>query len=353
MKTFIRVSVFSMLLVLFSSCNEQKKTALPNDSISNSATSSTKKTLTELADFDPYYIETNDTTSKYGPSSITRNIIEDRNGNIWLANWEGIVMYNGSSFTNFTNKEGLRRFRAFSVLEDSKGNIWFGTIGTGVYVYNGKSFTNITTNDGLANNSVTCIYEDKAGNIWFCTQGGASCYNGNSFRNFTTKEGLTDNDINSIIEDSKGIFWFGTRGDACYYNGITFINFGTEDGLTFKNVRSIIEDKKGNIWLGGNDGLWRYNGSSFSNFAKNFVGYIYEDTKENIWTSSIGDSYRDWLLLRYNESTLLNKNTKPTTIKKQIGQLFGVLEDSKGNIWFGTERGACIYNGTLFNCFSE
>ncbi len=33
---------------------------------------------------------TNDTVTSYGPNRITRNIIQDRKGNIWIAAFDGI-----------------------------------------------------------------------------------------------------------------------------------------------------------------------------------------------------------------------------------------------------------------------
>jgi ligand-binding sensor domain-containing protein len=45
----------------------------------------------------------------------------------------------------------------FSILEDRKGNFWFGTYGSGAYYYDGKSFQNFTTRDGLANNRL-CLF---------------------------------------------------------------------------------------------------------------------------------------------------------------------------------------------------
>ena len=140
----------------------------------------------------------------YVPSSITRTIKLDSKENIWMASWEGVIKYDGISFTNMTNEVSLSQF--FSILEDRKGNFWFGSIGSGVYYYDGKTFQNFTTEEGLVNNNVTHIYEDKAGNIWFGTQGGVSCFDGTSFRNYTMKDGLSNNDVNTIIEDKTGKF---------------------------------------------------------------------------------------------------------------------------------------------------
>jgi ligand-binding sensor domain-containing protein len=81
--------------------------------------------------------KTNAYTSQ-GPNTITRNIIQDRKGNIWIAAFDGIFRYDGKSFINITSKVSSARF--FSVLEDRKGNLWFGSIGSGVYYYDGRSF---------------------------------------------------------------------------------------------------------------------------------------------------------------------------------------------------------------------
>ncbi|MCB0588537.1 MAG: hypothetical protein KDD06_24810 [Phaeodactylibacter sp.] len=345
---FLPLFLFLFSFAYLNSCNGQKGTGLSKGNINQP-----KQSEFKLPDNDPYFVESKAITSSYGPSSITRNIMQDVKGNLWFATWEGIIRYDGNTFTNFTNKEGLRRFHAFAALEDSKGNLWFGTVGAGVYRYDGKSFTNFTTKEGLTNDRATYIYEDKTGNIWFGTEGGASRYDGRSFRNFTTKEGLADNDVNAIIQDKAGKFWFGARGHACLYDGKTFTEVTNGIGVPFENVRSIIEDKQGNIWLGGNDGLWRFDGSSFTNFTTDFVGYIYEDSKGNIWTSTEGADTHNWVLSRYDELSLSYGKATPTQIQPQAGMLFGILEDTNGNIWFGALNGVCRYDGKSFNYFKD
>ena len=315
--------------------------------------------------------ETKEVITSHGPERITRNIIQDRKGNIWIAAFDGIFRYDGKSFTNITSKVSSARF--FSVLEDKKGNFWFASIGSGVYYYDGKSFQNFTTKEGLLNNGVTTIYEDRTGNIWFGTADGASRYDGKSFRNFKMKEGASrpdsahasiyqkrlpegswmHNDVNSIIEDKTGKLWFGTRGYAAVYDGKAFTTITNKDGKSFANVRSIIKDKKGNIWLGGYDGLWRYDGSTFANFTQKFVGYIIEDKKGNIWTSSESVNTQGWALSRYDVKTLSNNKPTVTEIKSGERMIFGILEAKDGSIWFGTLNGVHRYNGKTFEDFKS
>jgi ligand-binding sensor domain-containing protein len=320
--------------------------------------------------------ENKEVITSHGPKAITRNIIQDRKGNIWMASWEGIFRYDRKSFTNITSRVSAARF--FSVLEDSKGNLWFGSIGSGVYYYDGKSFQNFTIRDGLLNNDVGSIYEDKKGNIWFGVFGGASRYDGKSFQNYIINGDAMNEDrtgktfpdrppyeVNSIIEDKTGRFWFATRGNTFVYDGKTFTVFTHED-KPFKNVRSVIEDKKGNIWLGGPDGLWRYDGSTFTNFTQKFVGYIIEDKKGNIWASSErGNSQvlalprydgkpfsnQGWTLSRYDGKSLSDKKPTVTEIANEP-MLFGILESNDGNIWFGALDGVYRYDGTTITSFN-
>jgi ligand-binding sensor domain-containing protein len=311
--------------------------------------------------------------SANGPNAIVRNIEQDRNGNIWIASFEGIFRYDGKSFTNITSEVSSARF--FSVLEDRKGNLWFGSIGSGVLYYDGKSFQNFTTRDGLLNNEIGCIYEDRAGNIWLGANGGVSRYDGKSFRNyFVNGDSMVEdrtgktfpdftrppNEVTSIIEDKTGKLWFGTRGRTFVYDprldeqGKAFTVL-THDGKPFTNVRTIIEDKKGGIWLGGNDGLWRLAGDAFTDFKQKFVGHIYEDKKGNIWISSedIGGK-KTWTLSRYDEKSLSNKNaTIPEIIRAGEGMIFGILEANDGSIWFGTLGGVVRYDGKIFTVFKR
>jgi ligand-binding sensor domain-containing protein len=339
-------------------------------------------------------VKTKDVSTFQGPNGIVRTIKQDRKGNIWITSWEGVFKYDGKSFTNITSKVSSARF--FSVLEDRKGNFWFASIGSGVYYYDGKSFRNFTTRDGLAGNEVTNIYEDKTGAVWFGTGNGASRYDarlndevgqGKFFRNLKMNQATTvteadsvyngpsvdtaadsvhisfyqqplpvahwtHNDVNSIIEDKTGKFWFGTRGYATIYDGKTFTTITNKDGKPFTNVRSIIKDKKGNMWLGGADGLWRYDGSTFTNFTHKFVGYIYEDKKGNIWTSSENANTPAWALSRYDEKSLKDKKPTVTEITNKP-MIFGILEDDKGNIWFGALDGVYRYDGKTITDFKS
>lgn len=293
--------------------------------------------------------ETKGVIALHGPTTSVRTIIQDKKGNIWLASNEGILRYDGKSFINITNNLSSDRF--LSAIEDSNGNFWFGTSGSGVYYYNGKTFQHFTTKEGLIGNSVFEIYADKTGDIWFGTTGGVSRYDGKYFRNYTTKEGLPNDGINSIVEDKTGKLWFGTSGGACVYDGKKFTVFRNKDGKSFSRVWSIIEDSKGNVWLSAGDGLWRYDGNLFTHFNMNSGLFVYEDKKGNIWNGASNGSGK-FALSRYAGKSLSNK--KPIVIEiTQSLNLFRILEVNDGSIWFGAFDGVYRYDGKTITDFKE
>jgi ligand-binding sensor domain-containing protein len=339
MKYSLIYAIF-LMLVFYTSCG-QNQTNPPQDNTGQGASGSQLK---ELA------------TSKV-PMSQVRNVKQARNGDILIASFLGVFRYDGTSFTNLTSKIISPRFSSFwDVLEDRKGNLWFGTRDSGVYRYDGTSWHHFTTKQGLASTyGATHIYEDKAGNIWFGTAGGLSRYDGKSFRNFTTKDGLSNNDLTTIMEDKTGKLWFGTRGEACFYDGKTFTTL-IHEGKAFNNVWSIIEDKKGNIWFGVNggraNGLWRYDGSTFTKVSQRGVYAIVEDKKGNIWTTGeVNPVGGVWALSRYDQKSLYNKKPTVTEVMSRGPALLGILEANDGSIWFGASDGVYRYDGKTITDF--
>ena len=358
---YAHVYALFLVFVFHTSCGGQNQTNVPQDNIKSSRGPSSKPQLKEnsAGELAVKLAE----TSKV-PVSMVRHVKQARNGDILIASFLGVFRYDGTSFTNLTSKISSPRFSSFwDVLEDRKGNLWLGTRDSGVYYFpsaslraGGESFQHFTTKDGLASNMALHIYEDKTGNIWF----GSIRYDGKSFRNLTTKDGFPSNSIRLLLEDKTGKLWFGAQGENMFvYDGKTFTVLKNKDGKAFNNVWSIIEDKKGNIWFGA-DGLWRYDpstslrvgGGTFTKVSQRGAYAIIQDKKGNIWTTGgVNPNGNVWALSLYDAKTLYNKNPTVTEIMSQSGMLLGILEDAKGNIWFGSGSGVYRYDGKTITDF--
>jgi ligand-binding sensor domain-containing protein len=356
---YILPFVLLLMSVLYTSCKQNQTYPPPPDIIR---------------------IETKDSVSFYGPTRMVRHVKQARNGDILIASYTGVWRYDGKLFTNITS--AIKSPSFWDVLEDRKGNLWFASKDSGIYCYpsaslstGGKYFLHYTTRQGLASNMALHIYEDRAGNIWF----GASRYDGKSFRNFTTKDGFPSNSIRLLLEDKTGKLWFGAQGEDMFVydarlngevgQGKTFTVLKNKDGKTFTNVWGITEDRKGNIWFGAtiiedkrgdtsfvSQGLWRYDGSTYTKVSQKGAYGIIEDKNGNIWTTGADEPQgigQVWSLSRYDQKSLYNKKPTVTEIKSQSGMLLGILEDAKGNIWFGSGGGVYRYDGKTITDFKS
>ncbi len=255
-------------------------------------------------------------------------------------------------------EQGLPMSYITSLIQDSKGNIWFGTDGLGISKYDGVRIINYPLKEALAGSPVTSLTEDHKGNIWIGSNNGLTIFDGTGIFHFTEKEGLSSNRITSILEDNNGHFWLGTS-----YGGVskfepndlkngsgTITHFTTKEGLPHIGVNSIMQDRKGNIWIGSNIGVTRFDGKKFCLLrtvdgpGDNVVRPMLEDRKGNIW---IGGEKN---LTCFDGKTM----TRYTKREGLIGNtVHSCMEDENGNIWIGTVDGLCKFDGKNFTYFNE
>lgn len=125
------------------------------------------------------------------------------------------------------------------------------------------------------------------------------------------------------------------------YGQTTFIkHYGSKDGLPSNSCYFILQDKKGYIWVASDAGVSRFDGKVFENFsiddglADNQIIRLNEDRSGRIWFFSLNGQlsyFQNGVI--YNES-----NDKLLQLLKFNGVVTSFFEDSKGRIWFGTNK---------------
>ena len=106
----------------------------------------------------------------------------------------------------------------FSLMVAKDQTVWVGTWGGGVSHFDGTSWKNFTTKEGLAGNIVYSVAQDYNGEFWFGTNNGLSHYDGNTWETITRDHGLMDNGVYAIAAVENGQVWVGTR------NGVALIS---------------------------------------------------------------------------------------------------------------------------------
>ena len=265
-----------------------------------------------------------------------------------------------------------------SILEDSKGNIWFGSYNEGVCLLQNGKFQYFTTENGLSNNQVRNIYEDKNGVIWFECGEGLSTYDGQKMfiykqRNYaSTKQWkLSDSDLWFKGDETAGYNKLEGNPGVYQYDGkkLSYRTLPVKTKLGQENHYSIstnfVRSKNGAVWFGTYGALIGYNGSDFKIIDNEYLGFtaktgglhirsIMEDSKGNLWIGNNGIG-----VLKYDEKKVVNfteqqKLKKEDTKGNSLERVFSIGEDFSGNIWFGTvEFGAWRYDGNSVKNFTK
>lgn len=259
-----------------------------------------------------------------------------------------------------------------AILQDNKGNYWFGSHNEGVSFYNGKYFEYFTTNEGLSDNQIRSIQEDKNGKIWFGTTKGVSMYDKGTFTNYLTKTKEPKYDWNK----TNGDLWFyaGEEGGINRFDGknMNYLSFPKPKNEILNNsygVTDISKEQDGKVWIATYAALFNYDGKMLTIFDHKtlnellHIRSVLADSKGRIW---IGNNGIGVILKKGDSITHFSKeqgklipmnefeaNTKTQQFAKNTGlqSVFAIEEDSEGNIWFGDrDSGAWKYDGkTLTN----
>ncbi len=316
-------------------------------------------------------VEIKNQTEQKKAEQIGQYVVEtfqDSKGNLWFGTLEkGVAKFDGKELIYLTTKNGLPSNRITNVIEDNLGNLWFGT-GSGISKFDGKTFTNYSEKNGLCSNMVSYLFIDSKGVFWIGTWSGVCKFNGTQFENFSVPYPKVETKINqdtkdwitSITEDSKGNIWFGRDGyGATKFDGNTFVHFTTKEGLNSNNVQSIIEDEKQNIWIGtrvsekdNSDTNKRFGSGGLNKYDG--IKFIHFPKNKGLSKSDVFTIYQDnsndlWVSTTSN-GVYKYSNNKFVNYKVPTSTM-SFLKDKKGNIWLGGKGG--LYkidkNGTIKN----
>ncbi len=285
--------------------------------------------------------------------SVVYDIIQDREGYIWLTTGYGLNKFDGLVFQHFFEDHGLRHSQTNTVYEGKDGRIWVGTV-KGVQFILGDSVFSEPKLAGLEQHSVTSIFEDSEGGFWFGTGDSGVWYfnHEQEVKTYTTSDGLIGNEIRDIIQTSDGAIWFGTRDGLTKLQGEKFISFTMEDGLPENRIRDLELDPYDNkwLWIATRNGLAKFSDTNFQNYSKSH-GLVNTRIRDITWHQN-GDL---WLATEEGVSRFRNGEFKNYSQNEGFTAniTYSAFTDREGNIWFGTlGSGASVFLGGYFENYN-
>lgn len=279
-----------------------------------------------------------------------QDIIQDRQGYLWIGSQNGMHRYDGNSFKSFVHNpldtNTISDDYIESLYEDRNGFIWVGTVGNGLSRFDPRTEKFSRYSKGIldpgsgAHTLIGSIAEDEEGNIWVASLSGLSKYDVKSkefkkYKHDPQDPNSISHDLATVLYNDRsgnfwigtGFYWFsGTEGGLNRYvpEKDHFIRYQHNpqdtNTLSHNSIWSIIEDQEGNFWVGsgGGNGLHLMDRTTGT-----FTRYPYNPNQPH---------------------QLSAPNTKALYKDSSVG-LRRIMEDQSGDLWLlGYDRGLSIYN---------
>jgi len=203
----------------------------------------------------------------------------------------------------YKTADGLARDEVLSIRRDSRGYLWFGTA-EGLSIFDGYQFTNFTTADGLPNSAVHDTLETRDGQYWVATHGGLCRFDpkpasGKHCVPYRFGEGVQSNRVNRLLERRDGSLWAGTEGGLWRLTRAGG-KFSAErvplpsGAGRIERVVGLAEDRGGTLWV-ASDKLFAIDAGGSITHLKGAEGLadvglldVIADVRGGVWAATTG-----------------------------------------------------------------
>jgi ligand-binding sensor domain-containing protein/signal transduction histidine kinase len=328
-------------------------------------------------------------TTEVGLShNVSRKIIQDKQGFIWIATQDGLNRYDGYTFRTYSHDPADPRSLSdndiYALKESREGRLLIGTAKGGLNLYHpdcdcfSAFLHDPADSTSLSSNFVFDVFEDGQGQIWVGTNRGLDKLvwvedNGKreaSFHHYKAKKGdsqsLIANGANAIAQDQQGRLWLASLQfglslldqDAENPEAARFQRFSptTEpqpQQLASGTVNQLYLDSHGDLWIGRCGGLSRIPAAELKKGNPRFVHYdlgsfpgydpqwfcirsIREDEAGGLWIADYY-AYHRYHRTRDSFETVDLRSLLITEQSENI--LYDLLPDRNGNLWLSSLLG--------------
>jgi len=282
--------------------------------------------------FTRYVHNPNDTLSLF--DNVIWAIHEDHKGTLWAAGRGSSLQYLDPAKDRFirwypsketeqllTQQEFLETdggnpfgFTITDIVEDLHGDLWMGTFFNGLVQFDDsrktlRSYKNKKYDPrSLGDNRVIFMYKDRQDIVWAATMNGLSKIHpyAGSFKSITTEDiGVGNGLVNSLLADSDGHVWLSANNQLAKHDPST----NTTQSYDLASV-SPIKNAQGSLPI------------------------IYKDSQGTIWYVS-----GKGLFTKASNETAFKSYLLDTSHLYSLN-VFAIVEDTSGRLWFGTSAGA-------------
>jgi diguanylate cyclase (GGDEF)-like protein len=281
------------------------------------------------------------------PIEWARDVLEDREGSIWIASLGVHRMLGRGELTTYDRRSGLPNAVIWCFLWDHDGRLLVGTdLGLAR-----STATGWETVPGTAGHQIRTVIEDADDTLWMAGSPAEVLRVGSDIRTYPVP-GRT---VFKLVRDADGALWAATRGAGLLRkaaNEDRFTTVAVPNGTSDETFRGVMIDSRGRVWATGehgiaclDHGIWRRY-TTRDGLAHNHAAYIAETASGDFLATyfeplgtvrfSIDDRAAMHIVDHLDTSRGLSAN-----------KIFLIGEDAHRRLWVGTGVGVDLVNGPL------
>ena len=282
------------------------------------------------------------------PSNIIMSLLAAHDGSLWIGTSKGLARLKDGNLTQYAELAGRYIFK---IIEDHEGTVWASgiTITAGRLCAIQNSGVHCDGDDGALGRGAFTLFEDSKGNLWAGVKDGLWRFRPGPPKFYPLAGEL--NGIQAIGEDVDGALLVGWNG------GIYRFSDGKAEAYSLAGVtgpftaRRILRDRDGGLWIGTSDrglvhahqGKADVYGSSNGLSGDNIYA-LFEDREQNIWVATVNglDRFRDFAVVTFGKNEGLIDSV-----------VWSVLAAKDGTIWLGTFAGLNRWSNGAFATFGR
>jgi signal transduction histidine kinase/ligand-binding sensor domain-containing protein len=155
---------------------------------------------------------------------------------------------------------------------------------------------------------------------------------------WTIREGFFKSKVLSIAQTPDGYLWIGTDSGLVRFDGVRVVEWQPPAGehLPSSFIRTLLAGRDGTLWIGTNRGLASWKAGRLTHYpglGPRDVHSLCEDRESTVWAGLTGPPSGSVCAIRGGSSECSGEDGKFGNIPD------GIYEDSRGNLWVGTETG--------------
>jgi signal transduction histidine kinase/ligand-binding sensor domain-containing protein/DNA-binding response OmpR family regulator len=272
------------------------------------------------------------------PGDDLRSLLEDREGNLWIGALEGgLFQLRDGKFTPFGEQEGIPNLTG-EVLGTRDGSVWVGTYKDGLKrIKNGKIET-VSMRTGLPSNAVYSLAEAADGSLWVGTDQGrlSRIKNGNVTK--YQDSAARDYPFTAVLEDREGRIWTGTNGGGiARFDAGKFTHYAPSPQISKARVTSMVEGNGDELWVGTEEGLHHLSRGTWKTYTKrdgllsDCVFSLYFDAEGALWIGTAAGG-----LNRFKDGRVISYGIERGLYNSTVG---AIAEDTRGYLWMTSNKG--------------